>query len=253
MSSSVAKSVVFTAGGYRYLPAVFQYSSGVAAEPGFAIERARFAEPLALAAGFRAVEAHLRAIGRPSTAFAACELRSPAPFTDQGFVDFNRHYVQTLERWGIYKDEVNPVARTNVCPEYHKPPAPVLYAFSYTVASDSPRGSFIVAGGGDARDGTGPFAGRIVRRGETSLDAMREKVRYVIDEMERRLTALGFTWADAQSTQAYTVRDIGPLVGDAMARRGILPGGLCWHFVRPPVEGLEYEMDVRGAAREIVI
>ena len=57
---------------------------------------------------------YLKALGRPSTAFAACELRSAAPFTEQGFHDFNREYVKTLARWGIYKDEINPVARTNV-------------------------------------------------------------------------------------------------------------------------------------------
>ena len=97
----MANAIVFAPGGYRYISAVFQYSGGVAAEPGFEIERARLAKPVPIADGFRLVEAHLKAIGRPSTAFAACELRSPAPFTDQGFVEFNRHYVQTLERWGI--------------------------------------------------------------------------------------------------------------------------------------------------------
>jgi len=32
-------TTVFAAGGYRYIPAVFQYSGGVAAEPGFTIQR----------------------------------------------------------------------------------------------------------------------------------------------------------------------------------------------------------------------
>ncbi|MFA5916519.1 MAG: hypothetical protein WC830_23485, partial [Burkholderiales bacterium] len=155
----MSEAVVFKEGGYRYLKAVFQYSSGVAAEPGFAIERARLARPLPLAAGFAAVEAHLRALGQPSTAFAACELRSPAPFSEQGFRDFNRAYVQTLARWGIYKDETNPVARTNVCPAYDAPAEPVLYAFSYSVpAPEAKRGSFIIAGGGEARGGAGSFA-----------------------------------------------------------------------------------------------
>jgi hypothetical protein len=140
--------VVFKPGGYRYLKAVFQYSSGVAAEPGFAIERARLHRPLPLAEGFSLVEKHLAGLGRPGTAFCACELRSAAPFSDQGFIDFNREYVKTLARWGIYKDEINPVARTNVCPEYDKPAQPVLYAFSYTVpAAAANRGSFIIAGG----------------------------------------------------------------------------------------------------------
>ena len=249
----MANVIVFAPGGYRYISAVFQYSGGIAAEPGFEVERARLARPLPIAEGFAAVEAHLRAIGRPTTSFAACELRSPAPFTEQGFIDFNRHYVQTLERWGVYKNEVNPVARTNVCPEYHKPPSPSLYAFSYTVPSESKRGSFIIAGGGDAREGKGPYKDSIVRYGDTAPDAMREKMRYVVGEMERRLKALGFGWEHAVSTQAYTVQDIGPLVGEEIAMKGVAPGGLSWHFARPPVIGLEYEMDVRGAAREIVL
>ena len=135
----MAGVIVFKEGGYRYIKAGFQFSSGVAAEAGFAIERARFLEPLLLADGLRAVEAHLQAIGRPSTAFAACELRSPAPFTEQGFEDFNREYVKTLARWGVYRDGINPVARTNVCPQYATPSEPVLYAFSYTVKASSRR------------------------------------------------------------------------------------------------------------------
>ncbi len=245
--------IVFKPGGYRYISAVFQYSGGVTAEAGFEIERARLTRPLPLADGFAVVEAQLKAIGRPSTSLCACELRSPAPFTEQGFVDFNRQYVQTLERWGIYKDEVNPVARTNVCPEFDKPAVPSLYAFSYTVAARSNRGSFIVAGGGEAKEGKGSYRDRVVRLGDTSLEGMREKVRFVMTEMKARLSALGFGWQDAISTQAYTVHDIGPLVGEEIVRKGAAPGGLCWHFSRPPVVNLDYEMDVRGAAREIVL
>jgi hypothetical protein len=69
------------AAGYRFIPAVFQYSAGVAALPGFRIERVRFAEPIALAEGWRRIAALLEVAGRPRTAFCACELRSPAPFT----------------------------------------------------------------------------------------------------------------------------------------------------------------------------
>jgi len=245
--------IVFKEGGYRYIRAGFQFSSGVAAEAGFEIERARLARPLPLAAGFAAVEAHLAALGRPSTAFAACELRSAEPFTEQGFEDFNRVYVKTLARWGIFRNEVNPVARTNVCPQYDKPREPALYAFSYTVPARSRRGSFIVAGGAEVRGGPEGYAARTVRYGYTSADALREKLRFVVDLMEQRLKALGFSWQDAVSTQAYTVHDIGALVGPEIAARGAAPGGLAWHVARPPVVGLEFEMDVRGAAREIVL
>jgi hypothetical protein len=37
----------------------------------------------------------------------ACELRSPAQFTDAGFVAFNRHYVERLAARGIFREEVN--------------------------------------------------------------------------------------------------------------------------------------------------
>jgi hypothetical protein len=229
---------VFRPGGYRYIRAVFQYSSGVAAEPGFQIERLRLREPLPLADGFAFAEAHLAGLGRPATAFAACELRSPQPFTPQGFTDFNREYVKTLARWGIYRDESNPVARTNVCPAYGAPKEPLLYAFSYTVpARHAARGSFIIAGGAESRE-------RV---------ELADKVRHVVGEMERRLAALGFSWADAASTQAYSVHDIGPLVGPHIAARGAAAGGLAWHLARPPVVGLEFEMDVRGAARELFV
>jgi hypothetical protein len=250
----MSKTIVFPAGGYRYIPAVFQYSAGVAAQDGFELERVRFRKPLPMADAFAAVEAHLRSVGRPTTAFAQCELRSPEPFDDQGFIDFNRHYVTTLERWGLYDDGVNPVARTNVCPMYDKPPAPSMYAFCYTVPArpDGAR-TFMLAGGGDARSGPQPYRERSVRLNDTSPEGLREKAVFVIEEMEARLKALGFGWNDAVSTQVYTVQNIGHLVGELLAKRGAAAGGVVWYYVRPPVVGLEYEMDVRGVARELLV
>jgi hypothetical protein len=245
--------VTFEPGGYRYIEGVFQYSAGVAAEPGYAIERVRLRRPVAVLEGFAIAERRLAEIGRPLTAFCACELRSPAPFTEEGFVAFNRDYVGTLERWGIYHDGINPVARTNVCPEFHKPVEPVMYAFSYTVPIEEGLGGFIVAGSGETKEGMGNYRDHTVRFGDTSPDGMQEKVRYVLDVMEERLKALGFTWADATSAEAYTVHDIGWLVGEEFAKRGAAGGGLEWHFSRPPVEGLDFEMDVRGAVRELVL
>ncbi len=256
----MAEVPVFAAGGYRYIKAVFQYSGGIAAEPGYEIERARFAHPLPLADAFAAVEAHLQSIGRANTAFAACELRTPEPFTDQGFIDFNKAYVKTLERWGIYRGgdhPDNPVARTNVCPMYNKPAGPMMYAFSYTVPEQrrggESRGSFIVSGGGEARPAGQTYRERIVRLEDTSPEAMREKVEFVVKEMERRLLLLSFSWKDVVTTQAYTVQNIGHLIGEVLTARGACEGGLVWYYARPPVIGLEYEMDVRGAARELVI
>ena len=50
---------VFQDGGYRFLKAVFQYSGAVAAEPGFEIERARFARPVTLSDGFARAQVHI--------------------------------------------------------------------------------------------------------------------------------------------------------------------------------------------------
>lgn len=245
---------VFQDGGYRFLKAVFQYSGAVAAEPGFEIERARFARPVPLADGFARAKAHLESIGRPLTAFCACELRSPAPFTESGFADFNRVYAGTLDRWNIVRDGINPVARTNVCPAFDPPEVPSLYAFSYTVVSSVPASrTFIVAGSGEAPEGKSNYRDHIVRLGDVSQDGMREKVRYVLAEMERRLASIGYSWRDALETQAYTVHDLGTLVSDPIARSGAAAHGLTWHFCRPPVVDLEFEMDVRGAARTFVL
>jgi hypothetical protein len=42
----------FPAGNYRFIPAVFQYSSGAAADEGFEIERVRLDKLVPLAEGF---------------------------------------------------------------------------------------------------------------------------------------------------------------------------------------------------------
>ena len=250
----MTETAIFEAGGYRYMRGVFQYSGGVAAEPGFAIERARFRRPLALEDGFAAIEAHLDALGRPPTAFCACELRSPAPFTEDGFAAFNRVYVGTLERWGIFRDGDNPVARSNVCPAIDPPPEPVFHAFAYTVAEAvGASGGFVAAGGADVPEGKANYRDHIVRRGETSPEALREKARFVLAEMETRMRILGAGWGDSTATQLYTVHDPHPFFADEIVARGAAPGGLTWHYARPPVEGLEYEMDVRGVPVERAI
>ena len=242
---------LFAPRGYRFLPFAFQYSGGAVAEPGFVIERVRFRRLVPLADGFDAIEAHLARLGRPPTALCACELRSPAQFTEAGFIAFNRHYVERLAGWDIFRDEVNPVARTNVCPEIDPPETPSFHAFSYTVPGSD--GGFVVAGSGETRAGEGGYGERIVRLGDTSVEGLREKIRVVLAAMEERLGGLGLGWGDVTATQLYTVCDPHPFLAEEIIRRGAMPAGLTWHYARPPVEGLEVEIDVRGVAREYVV
>lgn len=245
-------NVDFTAGGYRYVPAVFQYSAGVAALPGFEIQRIQFRTPVPLARGFAEIERLIRAAGRPLTSFCACELRSPAPFDDKGFRAFNEGYVVPLRNWGVIGD-ANPVARSNVCPEINPPAEPSFHAFSFTVAATQPKPTFVISGSGEAREGGASYAERTVRYGETGADAMREKAHFVMDEMERRMGRLGYGWADVTATQVYTVHDIHPFVADEIVRRGAARDGFIWCFNRPPVRGLEFEVDCRSIGLERVV
>jgi hypothetical protein len=243
----------FAAGGYRYIPAVFQYSGGVTAEPGFEIVRVRFHRPVTLPQGFARIAEIIREAARPLTAFCACELRSPAPFTEDGFRAFNEIYVGTLRDWSIMTGNTNPVARSNVCPQIDPPAEPSFHAFSFTVAAKNAAPSFVVAGSAEAKEGKSNYRDHTVRLGETSPEAIRDKVCAVLGEMERRLAALGFGWADTTATQAYTVHDIHPFLADELVRRGAMASGLTWHFNRPPVRDLEYEMDCRGVMSERVV
>lgn len=241
---------VFEAGGYRFIPAVFQYSGGVGALPGYRMVRVRFRAPVPLAEGFGRVEAIIGAAGRPLTAFAACELRSPAPFTDAGFRSFNERYVTTLERWGIYDNGTNPVARSNVCPEIDPPAEPSFHAFTYTEPVAGTDASFVVSGSAESMEGQASYRERTVRYRDVSPEGMKAKARHVLGEMERRLAALGLAWKDTTATQVYTVHDVHPFLADEIVARGAATGGLTWHYCRPPVVDLEYEMDCRGVADE---
>lgn len=250
----MADVVEFTPGAYRFVPSVFQYSAGAAALPGYRVVRETLAKPIPVAEGFRRIKARLEAQGVPLQRFCACELRSPGQFTDAGFKAFNELYVVTLREWGIMAPDsmVNPVARSNVCPDVGGPAEPSFHAFSYVVDGDGGRGpSAVISGGAEAMEGAGPYAERIVRFEETGAEALEEKALFVVEEMRRRLGLLGFDWPDTSAVQAYSVHDFHHVMPE-MARRGVLAKGLAWHYARPPVIGLEYEMDCRVVGEELV-
>lgn len=249
-STVTTSTTDFLPGGYRYIPGVFQYAGGVAALPGWRIERARFMTPVPLAAGFERIASVLQQAERPLTAFCACELQSPAPFTEDGFKAFNEVYVGTLARWGIYQQGVNPVARANTCPAVAPPDGPAFHAFCYTVPVTDAAPSFVVAGSGEAPEGKGNYRDHIIALGDTSPDGLRRKAVWVLGEMERRMAALGGSWQSTTAVQAYTVHDLYPFLADEIGRRGALRQGLTWHLNRPPVQGIDFEMDCRAIAVE---
>lgn len=241
-------------GNYRFLTGIAPYSAGVTALPGYEIVRAVLAHPLPWREGFARIENHLRGLGRPLAALCAVELRSPAPFSFAGFAAFNGQYQAHLLERGLLLDGRNPIARTNVAPAILPPAEPSLFAFSYTVPSTSQTDSrtFIVAGAGDLRDQADLSPAAVVRPGETSAEAMREKARVVLAVMQERLFGLGMGWADVSGVGVYTVQPLHPLLEGTVfcSLHEAAQRGIDWHYSRPPIADLEYEMDLRGVRVE---
>lgn len=246
------------AGNYHFLTGIEPYSSGVVADPGYEIVHVTLARPRPWREGFDRIDAVLRDAGRTRAALCGIELRSPAPFTRAGFLAFNQGYCQVIEAWGLRVEGRNPVARTNVAPQWAAPAEPSLYGFSYTMPAAAPAGSsgptFVVAGAGDLRGGP-LLEAPVVRPGETSEDALREKAGYVMHVMEKRLAGLGRSWADVTAIDIYTAHSpaslIGPVVLEPAGASAI--HGVRWFPSRPPIDELEYEMDVRGVRTELVL
>lgn len=243
-------------GNYSFLKGIGAYSSAAIADPGYEIVHLVLARPVAFRDGFALIARHLSDLGRPVQAVCGIELRSPRPFTFSGFAEFNDSYRGILTEFDLLSDGTNPIARTNVAPEVDPPGDPVLYGFSYSVpsrAADSPA-SFVVAGAGELLDDQYDDS-HIVRRGETSDEAMRDKARCVLDHISRRVTGLGVSLEDVRVVNVYTIRNIFAFLQDELiSRQGAAARhGVRWHFARPPIQGLEFEMDVRSGGMELVL
>ena len=241
-------------GNYRFVSGIAPYSCGVTAAPGYEIIHVTLRRPVRYRTGFDQIARHLAEAERPKQALCGIELRLPAPLSFDGFVTFNAEYRLLLADWGLLLDSRNPVARTNVAPILHPPTEPSLYGFSYTVpASGSATPTFIVAGAGDLHDQAAMDPSAIVRPGETSAAALREKAGVVMVEMQTRLSGLGVTWTDATTINLYTVYPIKPFLTDTILSRigETVVHGVHWHLSHPPIAGLAFEMDVRGVRNEI--
>lgn len=244
----------FAPGNYAFLGAPgAPFSGAVAAEPGFALHRARFTRPLPMARGFAALEAHLRALGRPITALAGCELRSPAPMTREEFAAFNADYLRTLHGWGLMQDGLNPAARSNIAPILEVPAETTLFAFTYTMpAQDASRGDFLISGKPEIRGGPEGFR-ETVAEGDASLRGLERKARFVVEFLQGQVQALGCDWGGVTGTQVYTPHDIRPLMEPVFARAGLTVQGISWFPAWPPVRALDFEADVRRVRTEHVL
>ena len=199
---------------------------------------ARFARPIALAAGLAAAAQHVAAAGRTVHAIAGFELRIPKPLTGSGFDSFNQDYVGRLKGMGLEVDGLLPAARTNVAAVVGGVSEPSVYAVSYTVSSARAAGAFVLSGVPEDEPGdAATMLGSIMR------------------VLSSRLEEIGASWSDATAIQLYGVEDFqGQLVDHVLSRSGpAAVHGVHWFPSLPPIVGLKLEIDVRSAGLELVV
>jgi len=241
-------------GNYRFMVGIAPYSCGVVAEPGYEIVLVTLAVGLPWRKGFQAVENYFRHQGIARTALCGIQLRCPAPYSMADFIAFNQQYTQVLREWNVYVGDHNPIARTNVAPVENPPAETVMHAFAYVRPSEEPGPSFIVAGAGELKEGKLVEEG-IIRKGDCSAAALVEKSTYVMNVMSERLRALGGQWRDVNRVNLYTIHGIDRILQEVVFPQvgAASQHGVHWYPTRPPVRGIEFEMDLRGLTNEMCL
>lgn len=242
-----------THGDHDFIPGGAAYAGGVRAHAGFAITRVLFARPIAYQAGFAVISRHLSSVGRPTAALCATELRVPVPLTLDGFAEFNTGYGTELDALGVRQHTDNgplsPLARTNVAPLYTPLDAPSLAAFCYTVPAADSAAAFVVAGCGDIRDDT---AAAIIAAGDISPIGLRTKAAYIVGELAMAMQILGVEWREVTDLTVYTTHAVHDLLETVIYPvTGAPASGVHLIAARPPIVGLDLELDLRGVQTEL--
>jgi hypothetical protein len=241
-------------GGYQFLKGGGPFSSGCRAAPGYEIVHAVFHSQPPLDQGFDLVEQHLKSLGRPLQALCGMELRIPEPLSIDAFVAFNEPYIEKLKSWDVFLGELNPVARTNVALEPNRVGRPVVHGFSYTIESARSEPTLVAAGAGEVKSSR-LAESEIVRHGDTSTQGLAEKAAAVLDILSKRLAGMEADWSMVTAVDVYCVHNIHAILAALILPRlkQAARGGIHWFHARPPVIGIDFEMDARGVRQEIVL
>jgi hypothetical protein len=240
-------------GNYTFVRGIGPFSAAVVAKHGYEIVHAKFLPLVPLNHGYRRVERHLAEVGRPLAALCGMELRIPLVLTREAFDEFNRPYIDRLKGWGLEIDGANPVTRTNVAFEVNPVSEPVLAGFYYTTASAAGKPTFVLSGVPEISSRQGGV--QIVARGDTSPDGLRRKLECILEVLSAHLSEMQLDWNLVTGVNLYTVHDLQPLLPSILipllgAASGV--GITCYH-ARPPVGGLEVEVDARAVGSELVL
>jgi hypothetical protein len=240
-------------GNYTFVRGIGPFSAAVTARPGFEIVHARFLPLTALNDGYSRVEKHLRETHRPLEALCGMELRIPQVLSREGFDEFNRPYIQRLKGWGLEVGGANPVTRTNVAFETNQVVEPMLAGFYYTIPSSGKRETFVLSGAPEIASREGGV--QIVARGDTSTDGLRQKLECIVQVLGAHLSEMNLKWEMATALNIYTVFDFHPLLASQLlSLLGVAShAGLTWHYARPPVSGLDLEVDARAVGTELIM
>lgn len=244
-------------GNYSFIRGSGPFSSGCIAQRGFEIVHAAIVPFVPLAQGFKLVERHLETGHRSIDALCGIHLRIPQALTPKGFEQFNRPYIERLQSWGLEIEGTTPVARTNVALQVNPVPEAMLAGFYYTArseAADSRSATFVLSGAAEMRVGAGGKR-ELVASGDTSADGIRRKLVCVIEGLTAHLRELNLGWDLATTVNLYTVHEVhhalAPILLSAVGAAG--HRGVTWHYARPPVTGLEVEIDAHAVRQEIIL
>lgn len=240
-------------GNYSFIRGGEAYAFGVRAHPGFAIVYAMRHPLVPLERGYQLIEKHLQSKSRPLAALCGIHLRIPQALSRDGFEQFNRPYLARLRAWGVEVEGANPIARTNVAPAADPVTEPMLAGFFYSTPLSTAAPTWLLAGVPEFTTRNGSIA--IAAAGDTSAEGLRIKTQAVFEVVGQRLAELQASWDQATAVNIYTVHDLHPLL-QSLIHPTIGSGahvGLTMHHGRPPVIGLDLEIDAWSVCRQEII
>jgi len=238
------------AGAYRILPGGSAFCSGVVPYQGYEVVRVVLNPWIPLEHGYRFIEEYMKRVCRPVQAFCGIELRVPVQLRFSDWSTFNVPYLEQLRKWGLLFGEYSGVCRSNIAPATYPPGNTSLCAFSYIAPTSAKGTTFFLSGQADIDPN-----GQAIAGDDIGPAAMQKRARYVIDTVGTTLAKLGVSWQETTQIALFHVHDIPDLwdsllldsLGDAL-RRGVLV-----YRARPPIAGLEVELEARAVRQELVV
>ena len=240
-------------GAFAYLPAGTTFSNGVVVAADHRLVDWEFADPLPLRIAFDRIGAELDQRGLGRTALAGVELRSPAPFTPEGFAEFNAEYTGLLaEHFPLPDGTLPPFARTNVAPVEAQVAEPSVRAVQIVEPHPGGGGDFVASGVAEVTGAVTPDS--VIAFGDASPAGLRTKVDFVVAALAARVADLGVSVDQARTIDVYTAHPLDWIEAVVAATfGGASRHGVHRWIARPPVTDLEFEMGCKRTSHRVTL